>query len=81
MRFPTSLPLCGNILIVDELQPCLPLHEYLQHYNIPVCYDFPVGHHSGFNPPMVEGCQVLLKVEEQQTRLQFMNNQNVTATW
>lgn len=38
------------------------LHEYLQHYDIPVCYDFPVGHHSGLNYPMVEGCRVLLKV-------------------
>ena len=57
------------------------LHEYLQHYDIPVCYDFPVGHHSGFNPPMVEGCQLQLKVEERQTRLQFINNQNATATW
>lgn len=57
------------------------LHEYLQHYDIPVCYDFPVGHHSGFNPPMVEGCQVQLKVEERQTKLQFINNQNVAATW
>ena len=57
------------------------LHEYLQHYNIPVCYDFPVGHHSGLNPPMVEGCQVRLKVEEGQTKLQFINNQNVAATW
>ena len=57
------------------------LHEYLQHYNIPVCYDFPVGHHSGLNPPMVEGCQVRLKVEEGQTKLQFMNNQNVAAKW
>ena len=38
------------------------LHEYLQHYNIPVCYDFPVGHHSGLNYPMVEGCRVRLKV-------------------
>ena len=25
MRFPTSLPLCGNILVVYELQPCLLL--------------------------------------------------------
>ena len=38
------------------------LHEYLQHYNIPVCYDFPVGHHSGLNYPMVEGSRVRLKV-------------------
>ena len=47
------------------------LHEYLQHYNIPICYDFPVGHHSGMNPPMVEGCQVRLKVGEEGTLLQF----------
>ncbi len=48
------------------------LHEYLQHYDIPVCYDFPVGHHSGFNPPMVEGCQVRLKVGKEGTELQFI---------
>ena len=38
------------------------LHEYLQHYDIPVCYDFPVGHHSGLNYPMVEGSRVVLRV-------------------
>lgn len=38
------------------------LHEYLQHYDIPVCYDFPVGHHSGLNYPMVEGSRVRLMV-------------------
>ena len=38
------------------------LHEYLQHYNIPACYDFPVGHHSGYNYPMVEGCRVSMKI-------------------
>lgn len=38
------------------------LHEYLRHYDIPVCYDFPVGHHSGLNYPMVEGSRVRLKV-------------------
>ena len=38
------------------------LHEYLQHYDIPVCYDFPVGHHSGLNYPMVEGSRVRLRV-------------------
>ena len=40
------------------------LHEYLQHYDVPVCYDFPVGHHSGQNYPMVEGCRVNLKVSQ-----------------
>ena len=45
------------------------LHEYLQHYDIPVCYDFPVGHHSGQNYPMVEGCRVSLRVGEDGTHL------------
>jgi muramoyltetrapeptide carboxypeptidase len=45
------------------------LHEYLQHLPIPVCYDFPVGHHSGFNYPMVEGCRVTLTVRQDSTYL------------
>lgn len=49
------------------------LHEYLQHYNIPVCYDFPVGHHSGRNYPMVEGCRVNLKVSQDGTQIQFVH--------
>lgn len=48
------------------------LHEYLQHYRIPVCYDFPVGHHSGFNYPMVEGCRVRLTVTPSSTRIEFL---------
>jgi muramoyltetrapeptide carboxypeptidase len=47
------------------------LHEYLQHYPVPVCYDFPIGHHSGYNYPLVEGCRVRLTVSEQGTRLTF----------
>lgn len=49
------------------------LHEYLQHYSIPVCYDFPVGHHSGKNYPMVEGCKVNLKVGQDGTLIQFVH--------
>ena len=49
------------------------LHEYLQHYNIPICYDFPVGHHSGWNYPMVEGCRVILKVGQDGTLIQFVH--------
>ena len=49
------------------------LHEYLQHYNIPICYDFPVGHHSGWNYPMVEGCRVNLKVGQDGTLIQFVH--------
>ena len=47
------------------------LHEYLQHYEIPICYDFPVGHHSGLNYPMVEGCSVKLKVGQDGTTISF----------
>ena len=47
------------------------LHEYLQHYDIPVCYDFPVGHHSGLNLPLIEGCRVRLSVN-QGTTLTFI---------
>lgn len=47
------------------------LHEYLQHYDIPVCYDFPVGHHSGKNYPMVEGCPVKLTVGDDGTQIVF----------
>ena len=47
------------------------LHEYLQHYDIPVCYDFPVGHHSGLNYPMVEGCRIILKVGQDGTSVTF----------
>lgn len=51
------------------------LHEYLQHYQIPVCYDFPVGHHSGKNYPMVEGCKVNLKVGQDGTLIQFVHSE------
>lgn len=48
------------------------LHEYLQHYPIPVCYDFPVGHHSGMNPPMVEGCRIKFIVSDDGTSIMLM---------
>ena len=48
------------------------LHHYLQHLSIPVCYDFPSGHHSGANLPLVEGCSVRLTVDECGTTLQFV---------
>jgi muramoyltetrapeptide carboxypeptidase len=48
------------------------LHEYLQHYDIPVCYDFPIGHHSRYNFPMVVGCRVHLKVNPNETRIDFL---------
>lgn len=47
------------------------LHEYLQHLHIPVCYDFPVGHHSTYNYPLIEGYKVRLKVGPKGTSLIF----------
>ena len=40
------------------------LHEYLQHYDIPVCYGFPVGHKRP-NFPLIEGCRVRLTVSDE----------------
>lgn len=50
------------------------LHEYLQHYDIPVCYDFPIGHHSQYNYPMVEGCLVRMKVGRDTARIDFLSS-------
>lgn len=47
------------------------LHEYLQHYDIPVCYDFPIGHHSDKNYPLVEGGRITLKVTAGGTAIHF----------
>ena len=47
------------------------LHEYLQHLHIPVCYDFPVGHHSTYNYPLIEGYKVRLKIDSAGTSLSF----------
>lgn len=48
------------------------LHEYLQHYPFPVCYDFPAGHNSRLNYPLVEGCPVRLSVTPDGTQLDFL---------
>ncbi len=47
------------------------LHEYLQHYDIPVCYGFPTGH-ARPNFPLIEGCHVKLDVTEEGTDLTFI---------
>ena len=48
------------------------LHEYLRAYNIPVCYNFPVGHARLRNFPLVEGCRVRLTVSADGTTLQHL---------
>jgi muramoyltetrapeptide carboxypeptidase len=57
------------------------LHEYLQHYDIPVCYDFLVGHHSGLNYPMVEGCRVVLNVGPDATIVAFQSLLTLRSNW
>lgn len=53
------------------------LHYYLQGYpDIPVCYDFPAGHHSRLNLPLVEGCQVRLKTGKDGVEITFFS-QNI----
>lgn len=47
------------------------LHEYLQHYNIPVAYGFPVGHKRP-NFPLIEGCRVRLTVAGDGVRLEHL---------
>ena len=55
------------------------LHEYLQHYPIPVCYDFPVGHARLKNYPLVEGCRVRLSVDADSTRIDFLTHRKATT--
>ena len=47
------------------------LHEYLQHYGIPVCYDFPVGHAHLRNFPLLTGIQATLEVTPQGAVLRY----------
>ena len=47
------------------------LHEYLQHYDIPVCYDFPVGHSHLKNFPMPIGTRTTLRVTSSGATVSF----------
>ena len=47
------------------------LHEYLKHYNIPVCYDFPVGHAHLRNFPLLIGAKATLEVTDKEVILQY----------
>ena len=46
-------------------------HEYLQRYDIPVCYDFPVGHSHLRNFPLPVGRRACLDVTSEGTKLTF----------
>jgi muramoyltetrapeptide carboxypeptidase len=47
------------------------LHEYLKHYNIPVCYDFPVGHAHLRNFPLLTGAKATFEVTPEGTTLSY----------
>ena len=47
------------------------LDEYLQGYDIPICYDFPASHDESWNYPLIEGHKVSLKVSKDQVTLDF----------
>ncbi len=47
------------------------LSEYLQGYDIPICYDFPVSHDETWNYPMIEGCPVTLNVTTSKVTLTY----------
>lgn len=49
-------------------------HEYLQRYDIPVCYDFPVGHSHLRNFPLPVGCHTTLVINTEGTTLTFTKN-------
>ena len=47
------------------------LNEYLQHWNIPVCYDFPVGHAHLKNFPLLVGKNATLEVSQDGVVLRY----------
>ncbi len=47
------------------------LHEYLRHYNIPICYDFPVGHAHLRNFPLLTGAKASLEVTPDGATLRY----------
>lgn len=49
------------------------LHEYLQHWGIPVCYDFPVGHAHLRNFPILTGTRATLGITPEGVILHYQN--------
>ena len=47
------------------------LHEYMKHYGIPACFDFPVGHAHLRNFPLLTGARATLEVTPEGTTLSY----------
>lgn len=50
------------------------LNEYLQHWHIPVCYNFPVGHVHLKNFPLLTGAKATLEVTPDEVVLHYNNS-------
>ncbi|SEA08022.1 muramoyltetrapeptide carboxypeptidase [Xylanibacter ruminicola] len=50
------------------------LNEYLQHWHIPVCYNFPVGHAHLKNFPLLTGAKATLEVTSDEVVLHYNNS-------
>ena len=50
------------------------LNEYLQHWHIPVCYNFPVGHAHLKNFPLLTGAKATLEVTPDEVVLHYNNS-------
>ena len=50
------------------------LNEYLQHWYIPVCYNFPVGHAHLKNFPLLTGAKATLEVNPDEVVLDYNNS-------
>lgn len=53
---------------------CALLNEYLQHWHIPVCYNFPVGHAHLKNFPLLTGAKATLEVNPDEVVLDYNNS-------
>lgn len=69
-------------LVVGRFDGCKPsrgynsvfefIAEYVKDYDIPICYDFPVGHDENWNYPVIEGCPVTLEVSKDKVTMDFI---------
>ena len=50
-------------------EPYNLIHNIVKKYNIPVCFDFPIGH-CDENVPLIEGAECMLTVAEDKTTLE-----------
>ena len=60
---------CGDQYSKEDIYS--NISSIMSEYNIPICFDFPVGH-VDYNMPMVEGCKARLLINDIDATLTFM---------